>query len=98
MGGKRVERASGRGRDPGPGVDWSGAWKSWVAKDAIKPVNMAGCRPPAHAFDARKDQPMNTTIIGGPNAPCRCVCEPAVIIVPPIWGYLRTSSSLSWSV
>ena len=33
----------GRMRDPiGPGMNWDGAWKSWVAKDAIKPLNMQG--------------------------------------------------------
>ena len=73
MGGKRVARPGGRNTGATPGVDWSGAWKAWVAKDAIKPVNMAGCRPPAHAFDARKDKPMNTTVIGGHNAPCRYI-------------------------
>lgn len=58
-------------RDPNnAGCDWAGGWKSWCAKDFIKPVNMAGCRPPAHAYDARSDQPMNTVKLGGPNAPC----------------------------
>ena len=59
-------------RDPNnAGCDWSGAWKSWVGKDAIKPVNMAGCRPPKHAYDATIDQPTNTVTLGGHNAPCR---------------------------
>eukprot|EP00291_Cryptomonas_curvata_P026000 CAMPEP_0172163540 /NCGR_PEP_ID=MMETSP1050-20130122/7329_1 /TAXON_ID=233186 /ORGANISM="Cryptomonas curvata, Strain CCAP979/52" /LENGTH=254 /DNA_ID=CAMNT_0012833743 /DNA_START=176 /DNA_END=940 /DNA_ORIENTATION=+ len=56
-------------RDPiGPGMDWNGAWKSWVAKDAIKPMNMQGCRPPAHALDAARDNPVLTTTLGGHNA------------------------------
>jgi hypothetical protein len=58
-------------RVAGPGVDWDGAWKSWVAKDAIKPVNLAGCKPPSHSFNATMDKPLTTTIIGGPNAPHR---------------------------
>ncbi len=35
-----------RGADPSAhiGLDWAGAWKAWVAKDAIKPVNMTGTR------------------------------------------------------
>ena len=40
---KRTTAVFGRMRDPiGPGMDWDGAWKSWVAKDAIKPLNMQG--------------------------------------------------------
>eukprot|EP00960_Hanusia_phi_P029571 748031-Hanusia_phi.AAC.3 len=81
----------------------TGSWKSWIGKDAIKPVNMtgvdcllfassrlrasAGCRPPNHCYNAASDmvvgapegqqgqlnslQPLQTTMIGGPNAPFR---------------------------
>mmetsp|Transcript_44603 Transcript_44603/g.104781 ORF Transcript_44603/g.104781 Transcript_44603/m.104781 type:complete len:271 (-) Transcript_44603:51-863(-) len=76
MGGKRLgadKRMGGRtvGKDPSAsvGLDWQGAWKSWVAKDAIKPVNMTGCRPPPHAYNVATDQPTSTTVIGGRNAP-----------------------------
>jgi hypothetical protein len=59
-------------RDPNnAGIDWAGAWKSWVGKDAIKPMNMAGCRPPAHSYSATLDNPRNTVTLGGHNAPCR---------------------------
>lgn len=63
MGGRTV------GKDPSAsvGLDWQGAWKSWVAKDAIKPVNMTGCRPPPHAYNVATDQPTSTTVIGGRN-------------------------------
>jgi len=55
----------------GVGQDWSGSWKAWVAKDPIKPVNMTGCRPPPHCFNASEDKPTTTTILGGKNAPFR---------------------------
>jgi len=83
MGGARTARKAASGavvghsrpgfsRDPNkPGIEWAGAWKSWVAKDAIKPVNMAGCRPPKHCYDATQDHPLSTVTLGGPNAPCR---------------------------
>ncbi|KAJ1486121.1 hypothetical protein T484DRAFT_1891242 [Baffinella frigidus] len=66
---KPRETRKGGGSTETPGMDRSGAWKSWVAKDAIKPVNMAGCRPPLHAFDFKRDKPTSTVTIGGKNAP-----------------------------
>mmetsp|Transcript_6691 Transcript_6691/g.16149 ORF Transcript_6691/g.16149 Transcript_6691/m.16149 type:complete len:270 (+) Transcript_6691:84-893(+) len=74
MGKKPAPASASYGRERpnrGPGMDWTGAWKAWVAKDAIKPVNMTASKPPVHSFNARSDNPMNTTVIGGPNAPCR---------------------------
>ncbi|EKX48685.1 hypothetical protein GUITHDRAFT_151655 [Guillardia theta CCMP2712] len=75
MGAKRTARQTYGGRPgfgmTGPGVDWAGSWKSWIGKDAIKPVNMTGCRPPNHSYHVSSDKPLQTTTLGGPNAPFR---------------------------